>query len=731
MRRRTPLRNNARLVAAATAAALGVLLAIEVLLRKSRDFAPDFLASVLLYGLTVLNVTLLLVLLFVLGRNLVKVVMEQRRGVLGARFRMRLLSVFLLMAVAPSVLLVLVGSDLIQQTVDRWFNVDVERLLSSSQALGVGLRQSYAERARTGARLLAAELRLRGLLAEEGQGRLQRLVERRSRELGLDLVSVGTREGELLAVVDPRLPPAPPAAASAEALLAEAAAGPGREIASSTPYGEGELQRVAVPVGDAAGRVVGAVVASTYVPAELLAEAREVQERYLKFRKALSFREPIKAVYLSIYVLAGLLVLFGSTWLALYLARRITVPLRLVADGAERIAAGERGVRVEFPAGGDEFAALIESFNRMSERLQRSEDEIRQGREDLARKNRELLERQRLVETVIESVGTGVLVLDPQGRLTALNPAAQRLLGLEAGALGRPAAEVLAAPEWSDVREPLERLLAGRGERQQREAVVPVEGHRRHLAVTALALGAAPGSAGAAGARRPDPADARAEGGGLGRGGAQAGARDQEPAHTHPALGPAHPQGPPARGPRPRPHPGRVHRRHRAGGRGAPRTSSTSSRSSRACRPPTRADGPRGGAGAGPVALRACSPGCASRSASRRDCRSCASTPTRSSARSSTWSTTPSRPSRSAAPSRSTTRLEAARGLVSLRVADDGPGVPDEDRERLFEPHFSTKKRGSGLGLAIVSRIVQEHHGTLRVEQNQPRGAVFVIELPA
>lgn len=731
MRRRTPLRNNARLVAAATAAALGVLLAIEVLLRKSRDFAPDFLASVLLYGLTVLNVTLLLVLLFVLGRNLVKVVMEQRRGVLGARFRMRLLSVFLLMAVAPSVLLVLVGSDLIQQTVDRWFNVDVERLLSSSQALGVGLRQSYAERARTGARLLAAELRLRGLLAEEGQVRLQRLVERRARELGLDLVSVGTREGELLAVVDPRLPPAPLAAASAEALLAEAAAGPGREIASSTPYGEGELQRVAVPVGDASGRVVGAVVASTYLPAELLAEAREVQERYLKFRKALSFREPIKAVYLSIYVLAGLLVLFGSTWLALYLARRITVPLRLVADGAERIAAGERGVRVEFPAGGDEFAALIESFNRMSERLQRSEDEIRQGREDLARKNRELLERQRLVETVIESVGTGVLVLDAQGRLTALNPAAQRLLGLEPGAVGRPAAEVLAASEWADVREPLERLLAGRGERQEREAVVPVEGRRRHLAVTALALGAGPGSGALLVLDDLTP---------LMR--AQKVAAWGEVARklAHEIKNPLTPIQLSAQ---------RIRKAHL---RGAPDLDRVVDECTGAivqevealknlvdefaqyARLPAANLVPTA---LGEVLEQALSLYEGLFPEVRLEKRLATDLP----------------PLRldadqvkravinlvdnaiEALDKRGTvtveTRLDAARGLVSLRVADDGPGVPPEDRERLFEPHFSTKKRGSGLGLAIVSRIVQEHHGTLRVEENQPRGAAFVIELPA
>src|SRR5436309_661393 len=141
MLRQPPFRNNARLVLLATAGALVAFLAVQLLLRKSRDFAPDFLASVLLYGLTVLNLTLLLVLLFVLGRNLVRVLLERRRGVLGARLRMQLLLVFLLMAVAPSVLLIFCGSDLIQQTVRRRFNVDVERILCSSQALGTAVRE--------------------------------------------------------------------------------------------------------------------------------------------------------------------------------------------------------------------------------------------------------------------------------------------------------------------------------------------------------------------------------------------------------------------------------------------------------------------------------------------------------------------------------------------------------------------------------------------------------------
>jgi nitrogen fixation/metabolism regulation signal transduction histidine kinase len=74
--------------------------------------------------------------------------------------------------------------------------------------------------------------------------------------------------------------------------------------------------------------------------------------------------------------------------------------------------------------------------------------------------------------------------------------------------------------------------------------------------------------------------------------------------------------------------------------------------------------------------------------------------------------------------------VERSDGSLRIRVADTGPGIPDEAKEKLFLPHFSTKGRGTGLGLAIVHRIVTEHHGSLRVEDNAPHGAVFAIELP-
>ena len=77
-----------------------------------------------------------------------------------------------------------------------------------------------------------------------------------------------------------------------------------------------------------------------------------------------------------------------------------------------------------------------------------------------------------------------------------------------------------------------------------------------------------------------------------------------------------------------------------------------------------------------------------------------------------------------------TTTLVGTRDAVEISVSDTGHGVTQESKERLFLPYFSTKKRGTGLGLAIVSRIVEDHHGSIRVEENRPVGARFVVELP-
>jgi len=77
------------------------------------------------------------------------------------------------------------------------------------------------------------------------------------------------------------------------------------------------------------------------------------------------------------------------------------------------------------------------------------------------------------------------------------------------------------------------------------------------------------------------------------------------------------------------------------------------------------------------------------------------------------------------------TEHDRANNVVRVIVADNGPGIPAAEREKLFLPYYSTKQRGSGLGLAIVRRIVAEHGGRIGVTDNTPQGTRFAIELPA
>ncbi|HKZ32123.1 MAG TPA: ATP-binding protein [Vicinamibacteria bacterium] len=730
--RRERFQNNLRLVLGVTGGLLVLFLLAELLLRKSRDFQPDFLASALLYALTVLNLSLLLVLLFVLGRNLVRMLMEWRRGVFGARLRMQLLLVFLAMAIAPSMLILLVGSDLIRQTVDRWFNVDVERMLASSQRLGLALDAAALETSRVHARQLAGEIEARGLLQPQEQGRLRRAIELRARQRELDLVIVYAGETEVVAVMDPRLPPSPAWESAAGEALAEAAAG-GKEVQASVAFGAGRLARAAAPVRDALGRPAGAVVVSSFVPPDVASAVQEVQDGYTKFRKTQTFREPILSFYRSLYLFPALLILFGAVWLALYLSRRITTPMRLVAEGAERIASGQRGVRVDFPTGSDEFRALIASFNRMSERLARSEEEVEFSRAGLVRKNQELEERRRLTDTVLETVGTGVVVVDEEATVTAVNAAAQQLLELEPGALGLPLERIMRGPGREEIQALVLRLLSGRVSRQEREVIVPSRERDRHLAVTVVSL---PGSLGSAPGAMVVVDDLTP----LMR--AQKVAAWGEVARklAHEIKNPLTPIQLSAQ------------RVRKAWLKSDPDFEKIVTECTRAivdevealknlvdefaqfARMPVASLRP---ASLEEVLAQALSlyeglfPGIVleRRLASELPMLRLDFDQMKRAVINLVDNAIEATEGRGSI--QLATEYDRGAGRVRLVVSDDGPGIAPADRDQLFVPHFSTKKRGSGLGLAIVSRIVQEHHGTIRVEDKQPRGARFVIELPA
>src|SRR5258705_11564229 len=134
-RRRKPFRDNTRLILIGIAVLLGVLAWLLTLASRSARLAPDFLTEFVLYALSATNLTILVALVFVLARNIVKLFVERRRGLPFARFRAKLVTVLLGMTIVPAVLVLLVGSEVIRNSVDRWFNAPMNEVLSSANAI--------------------------------------------------------------------------------------------------------------------------------------------------------------------------------------------------------------------------------------------------------------------------------------------------------------------------------------------------------------------------------------------------------------------------------------------------------------------------------------------------------------------------------------------------------------------------------------------------------------------
>src|SRR5215208_4860547 len=133
--RRRPFRDNSRLILIGILLLVGALTALLTIANRSATYSPDFLVEVVLYALSVADVTMLAALVFVLARNIIKLIVERRRALPFARFRAKLVAVLLGLTLVPTVLVLIVGSELIRTNIDRWFNAPMAEILSSANQI--------------------------------------------------------------------------------------------------------------------------------------------------------------------------------------------------------------------------------------------------------------------------------------------------------------------------------------------------------------------------------------------------------------------------------------------------------------------------------------------------------------------------------------------------------------------------------------------------------------------
>jgi two-component system nitrogen regulation sensor histidine kinase NtrY len=746
--RRRPL-DNPRVLTVAACLLVAILAALFWLASRTSDIALPLLTDVLLYVLIALDFVLLASLGFVLARSLLKLWVEQRQAAPFARFRGKLVAALLAMTILPSVLVLISGSTIIGDSAERWFSEPVDEVLSAAQAIAkeyyddrlaeLTLRAQRLARVVPPATIASADVAELGVLvSEEPKSLRDGLVEiyRTIAEPGrpVDVEFVFSVQSTL---------PRNLTHASADRLAASVVASRQSDVKSEDLASGTTLLRSAAPVLDADGVPAGVVVVSQVLSSEVKSRALAATAAYESYQKKRVLKGPLSGIYQSVFLAISLLILMSATWLGLYLAKRITRPVQMLADSARAIGAGQLDLPRLEPEAGDELGSLVESFNMMAAELRTSRERVEQSRRDLEQKNLEVDARRRYIETILERVATGVISLDAEGRISTVNGAAERLLGLDATSVGQPILGVLRRDDLSPLL-PLVESTSHDAPSVVHEITLAREGREIHLAAASTVLGVQ-------GGRRDGVVLVLDDVTPLIRAQRVAAWRDVARRLAHEIKNPLTPIQLSAE------------RLRRYFGSAPEQTLAFVSECTGAIITEVEAlknlvdEFAQFARLRGPRMLRtdvnrliedtlALYGGILQQRTLRIQRRLAATLPAVrldaeqmrqviinlvDNAVEALGGAEVGAGSDGAPPTIVVSTAHDARsGVVRIVVSDNGPGVPPEDRDKLFMPYYSTKGRGSGLGLAIVRRIIVEHGGSIVVGPMLPSGTVFTIEMP-
>ncbi|OLC15720.1 MAG: hypothetical protein AUH77_14950 [Candidatus Rokubacteria bacterium 13_1_40CM_4_69_39] len=698
-------------------------------------YAPDLpiASNITIFALLNLNLIVLLLLVVLLFRNLVKLWFERRQNVIGAKFKTKLVLAFLSLSLAPAILIFLIASNFINKSIEGWFKPQVERPLD--QALGVA-QTYYNNLERTAlrhAQRIGRVIDREGLLGEGRRKALATYLVEQQEQLGISAITVFNARGqEFVHVKDPVLGDVPTRDVN-ESQLKHGLAG--QEVTTVRELQSGDLIEAFMPIwspqGDAPPRVVGVVVVATHVAERLEARVRGISQAFQEYKQLKLLKTPIKGIYILLFLLMTLIVVFSFAWFGLYLARGITGPIAELAEGTREVAAGNLSYKVQARAD-DELGALVASFNRMTDDLGESNRRLEEAYLDLSDKHTELEDRRRYIETVLETLSSGVVSFDPLGRLTTINRAAARMFGVSETAVGQLLEEVFAGAEVRDVVALVHRTRRPKPGAVEQELHLRRGGTSLSLLAAATALRGPEGEYAGAVLVFEDLTE-------LLKAQRVAAWREVAQRIAHEIKNPLTPIQLSAQ---------RLRRRlGRTAGDDAELVAECTGtiiqevdglrrlvdEFSRFARMPALV--PR------PTDLR---PLVESVVALYREAHPALTLAARHAENLPPVEVDPDHIKRavlnlvdnaveavgSVGEVVVETALVADNGHARIIVTDTGPGISPEDKEKLFLPYFSTKAAGMGLGLPIVWEIVAEHGGTIHVEDNEPRGSRFIIEVP-
>lgn len=718
---------------------LGVVLLITLLsvlqAFNIRIFNPETPGETIMFtGLVVVVFLLLMVLLMLLLRNIVKLYADQSSSALGARLRTRMVLGATLIALTPAAFMFMFSFLLMNRSIDRWFSQPTTELREDSTRVVIELAQYVTSNARGEAASIAAtgapngdEQALQTVLASHRvtlDGGFVVIFDRDRRLVASFEAPQPTLDVSVIPWQDEANRTNQPVHGPLQSVLLSAAR------RSDLPVLRVSGQEYALGMAPtASGKLVITALPLPQGLSQTIARIRNGAQSYWALFRA---RNSIRTIFFMLQLLITVFIFFSSLWLAMFLSKQITRPVEALGMAMDEIAAGKYDHRVATIATG-EMGDLVRAFNHMAADLDSSRQRAESSSAQLTAANLALEARRRELETIVETIPSGVVTLDAAGTVLQSNRAFSALMGLEENTslTGQKMESFLPQEIASDVAR-----LIRRGHRMgaaSTEMEFRNHGRSFHLAITSARLELAPG--------RPGSVIVVEDTSELLRAQRQLAWKEVAQRVAHEIKNPLTPIALSAE---------RIGRHLDRSQPDSPSIIRKCSEVILSCVASLRslvdqfsalaqfpAPQPRAcdmnevveqalalfaGRLDGITVQRTLEPGLPSVLADPEALRRALANLIDNAAEAMQGSLLRVLSIRSC--------LSEDGGAVEVTVSDTGHGLTDEIRERLFLPFYSTKHRGTGLGLSIAAKIVQEHGGTIRAESNSPKGARFVLRLP-
>ncbi|MGD0277746.1 MAG: ATP-binding protein [Smithella sp.] len=406
--------------------AVGVL-AIAFTLIASHFFNKEDLplsTNIFVYGLYNINVILILLLLFLIIRNVVKLFYEHRRGVIGSKLRTKLVATFVGLSLIPTILLFLFAINFLSYSIEFWFNIKIGDALNRSLEVAQVYYQQMEEQAKFNARQISAEITKNRLYEKERAEYLKSFIGQRQKNSKVGTVETYfDSQKERLVFPDVEHPDLVPVTIDPQ-MIEDIYSGKEKSAVQATNIGDAVVGVVPVFSFAVPSEVIGRISISYVIPKGFVDKLRSIADASEQYGRIKLLKNPIKSSYMITLSIVTLVIIFLATWFGLTLAKEITVPIQDLVHATNRITQGDLDSQINIEAD-DEIGLLVKSFNQMTRDLKKSKNSLEDA-------NIHLEQRRKYMETVLRNVSAGVISVDKAGMITTINRAAEKMFDIKA-----------------------------------------------------------------------------------------------------------------------------------------------------------------------------------------------------------------------------------------------------------------------------------------------------------